>query len=169
MSESKQPTFLVNAEANPVLVQVHGKANYLNCNHFREFMQSMIHAGKTKILINFTHCKGMDSTFLGILAGSAIKLSRLTPSGCLSIGQLDERNRELVTNLGLQSLLHMEEHLPGNPSNSLTKLENREVNDATEVLNAHQHLVEAEPSNAEKFEDVIAFLKKQIEEDSDIS
>lgn len=168
MSETKQPTFLVSAENDPVTVQVHGKANYLNCNHFREFMETMLNAGKNEIRIDFTHCKGMDSTFLGILAGSAIELNSHTPPGRLSIGHLGEQNRELITNLGLQKLLHIEDGVvEGEPAGGLTGLENREVDEAAEVLNAHQNLVQADAANATRFEDVITFLKNQVQEQSD--
>ena len=167
MSEQKQPTFLVNAHAEPVSVQVHGKANYLNCNHFREFMETMLRAERAEIHINFAHCKGMDSTFLGILAGTALELKQHNPPGRLSISHLNDHNSELITNLGIQSLFHMED-LPGGEDSAgkLASLENREVDDASEVLQAHENLVEAEPDNADKFEDVIAFLKKQVEEES---
>ena len=109
MSEQKQPTFLVNAHAEPVSVQVHGKANYLNCNHFREFMETMLRAERAEIHINFAHCKGMDSTFLGILAGTALELKQHNPPGRLSISHLNDHNSELITNLGIQSLFHMED------------------------------------------------------------
>jgi anti-anti-sigma regulatory factor len=168
MSEQKQPTFLVNAYTEPVSVQVYGKANYLNCNHFREFMESMLRADKAEIHINFAECKGMDSTFLGILAGSALELKRHSPPGRLSISNLSEHNSELITNLGLQSLFHMENPPSGeNSTKNLKSLENREVDDASEVLNAHENLVEAEADNAARFEDVITFLKSQVEGESD--
>ena len=61
----------------------------------------------------------------------------------------------------------MEDLLGGEDSaGKLASLENREVDDASEVLQAHENLVEAEPDNADKFEDVIASLKKQVEEES---
>ncbi|MGB0343953.1 MAG: STAS domain-containing protein [Coraliomargarita sp.] len=168
MSASKQPNFLVSAHSEPVAVQVHGKANYLNCNHFREFMESMLSAGKNRIHIDFAHCRGMDSTFLGILAGSALELHQHTPPGRLSISHLDEHNRQLITNLGLQALLHIEEEpSTRNHDSGLTGLENREVDDAAEVLQAHQNLVQADAANAAKFEDVISFLKNQVQEQAD--
>ena len=168
MSESKQPAFLVSAETEPVSVQVFGKANYLNCKHFREFMESMLEAGKQEIQIDFSHCKGMDSTFLGILAGSALRLNSQTPPGRLSVSQLSERNRELITNLGLQALLHLKEDTSGqNDCAQLDRLENKEVDDAAEVLHAHENLIQVDAANAAKFEDVISFLKKQVEDETE--
>ena len=42
-------------------------------------------------------------------------------------------------------------------------LKNVEVSDAKSVLSAHENLVKADTDNAAKFQDVIAFLKNQVE------
>ena len=128
----------------------------------------MLEGEKKEIQINFSHCNGMDSTFLGILAGSALRLNNQTPPGRLSVCQLSERNRELITNLGLQALLHIVEDAPERKDLSqLDRLENKEVDDAAEVLHAHENLIQANSANAAKFEDVISFLKKQVEDDAE--
>lgn len=165
MSEPLPPTFLVSAYSDPVVVQVHGKANYLNCNTFREFIAEMVSAGKAHIVLDFENCKGMDSTFLGILAGTALELRKQTPPGVLIICKLGERNHELVCNLGLQNLLTIGEDLPDNADATaeFSALKNMEVSTAKNVLNAHENLVKADTENAAKFQDVIAFLKNQVE------
>jgi len=78
MNEPQQPTYLVSAYTDPVVVQIHGKANYLNCNTFREFIEKVVRDGKSHLVLDFENCKGMDSTFLGILAGTAIELRKRT-------------------------------------------------------------------------------------------
>lgn len=173
MSDPKQPTFLVSAYSEPVVVQINGKANYLNCNNFREFMEKMVSDGKSRFALDFEHCKGMDSTFLGILAGTALQLRQQEPPGILLICNLSERNHELICNLGLQALLSIDAELPevecqpcDDSSKSFSELENKEVSDARNVLDAHQNLVKADEQNAAKFQDVIAFLKNQVESDS---
>lgn len=164
MSDSNQPTFLVSAYSDPVVVHINGKANYLNCNNFRDFMDKMIREDKRKFVIEFNDCKGMDSTFLGILAGCALNLRKQNPPGVLVISKLSERNHELICNLGLQHLLTIGDDLPEfeNP-NTFSKLEESEVSSAHEILNAHKNLVAADEQNAAKFQDVIAFLQNQVE------
>lgn len=173
MSDPKQPTFLVSAYSEPVVVRINGKANYMNCNNFREFMEKMVKDGKSRFALDFAECKGMDSTFLGILAGTALELRRQDPPGVLLICNLSERNHELICNLGLQSLLSIDAELPEgkcppceDSAKEFSELENKEVSDARNVLNAHQNLVKADEGNASKFQDVIAFLKNQVESDS---
>lgn len=165
MSDSKQPTFLVNPDTTPVAVQIHGKANYLNCNCFRDFLERMVDSGKNEFRLDFENCTGMDSTFLGILAGAALKVQKLQPAGKLALTSLSERNYDLLCNLGLEQLLEIEESSPNVDSASMSSLSNKEVSDASKVLNAHENLVEANQENAAKFQDVIAFLKNQIDTD----
>lgn len=162
MSDPKQPTFLISAYSDPVVVKINGKANYLNCNALREFLETMLTNGSRNIYIDFTECKGMDSTFLGILAGTAIELRKLSPAGELVVGNLSERNYELICNLGLQNLLTISED-SGQKSEEYDALQNQEVSDAKNILKAHENLTAADKENEAKFQDVIAFLRNQVE------
>lgn len=169
MSDPQQPSFLVSAYSDPVVVRINGKANYLNCNAFREFIEKMVDDGKAHFVLDFENCKGMDSTFLGILAGTALELRKQTPPGVLLICNLGERNHELVCNLGLQNILTIGEDLPGSideaDKEGFSELKNIEVSNAKSVLKAHENLVKANAENAAKFQDVIAFLRNQVEAD----
>jgi anti-sigma B factor antagonist len=169
MSDPLQPTFFVSAYSDPVVVRINGKANYLNCNSFREFIEKMVEDGKGNIVLDFTDCKGMDSTFLGILAGTALELRKQTPPGVLLLCKLGQRNHELVCNLGLQNILTIAEDLPESlqeaSSAGFSELKNMEVSNAKNVLSAHENLVKVNTENATQFQDVIAFLKNQIESD----
>jgi len=165
MKESKQPTFLVSADSDPIIVQVNGKANYTNCNTFREFIEKNINDKKNHIVLDLKECTGMDSTFLGILTGTALKLRKQKPAGVLILCNLSERNYKLIHSLGLQNLLTIRRDLESlcddaNPDDFST-LTNKEVSDAKEVLKAHENLVKADKTNAAQFKDVIAFLKEQ--------
>lgn len=171
MSDPQQPTFLVSAYSEPVVVQVNGKANYMNCNSFREFIDKMLADGKNQFVLDFTNCKGMDSTFLGILAGTALELRGRTPPGVFIITNLSERNHELITNLGLHNLLTVGDDLSTAASDEIAKgdtagfdeLKNTEVSDARAVLEAHENLVKVDEQNVSKFQDVISFLRNQVE------
>lgn len=170
MNESHEPTFLVSAYTEPVAIAIQGKANYLNCNSFREFMDSMLAERKSHFVIDFAKCGGMDSTFLGILAGTVLELRKMDPPGVLVLRNLNKRNHELIHNLGLQNLLSIAEDMPeaeggGEPESAYTKLSDEEVTDARKVLRAHENLIHADAANAAKFQDVIAFLKNQVRDD----
>lgn len=166
MSDPQQPTFLVSAYSDPIVVRVNGKANYLNCNSFREFIEQMLSAGRHHFLVDFENCQGMDSTFLGILAGTALELRKQNPPGGMTLCKLSERNQELITNLGLQNLLTIsDEDTEAAACNAFDSLKNEEVSDAKNVLKAHENLAQADKQNVAKFQDVISFLKNQVEQD----
>lgn len=168
MSDQPQPTFLVSAYSEPVVVRINGKANYLNCNSFREFIEQLLKQGRAQFLVDFENCLGMDSTFLGILAGTALELKKQNPPGQLVLSKLSERNHELITNLGLQNLLTIATDDAGaDAAAELDSLNNEEVSDAKDVLKAHENLAQADEGNAAKFQDVIAFLKNQVEQDGE--
>jgi anti-anti-sigma factor len=166
MSDSTQPTFLISAYSDPIIVRINGKANYLNCNSFREFIEQMLSGGRHHFVVDFENCQGMDSTFLGILAGTALELRKQTPPGELSLCRLSERNQELILNLGLQNLLSIvASHTKESTGEAFDSLKNEEVSDAKNVLRAHENLTEADAQNVAKFQDVIAFLKNQVEQE----
>ena len=169
MNNTQQPTFLVSAYSDPVIVQINGKANYLNCNSFRIFIEKAVDEGNAHIVLDFKNCTGMDSTFLGILTGTALELRRQSPAGILILCNLSERNHDLVYNLGLQNLLTIDKDLIGvidaTRKEQFSELKNVKVSDAKEVLKAHENLVKADEENRVKFQDVIAFLKNQTEPD----
>lgn len=167
MVEELNSGFLVDAYTSPVVVKIMGRASFINSAPLRDFFHRMIQSGKTEFLMDFQECTTMDSTFLGITAGVALELRKQTPPGKLVLCRLGERNLELVKNLGLHRILLLDE------GNTAAKLSNGEAlkgmplseqENAKMVLKAHETLCQCDDSNKERFQDVIHFLKNQIEE-----
>jgi anti-anti-sigma factor len=164
-------TFLVNAYADPVVVRIQGRANFMNAAPLNEFMRSMMAQGRTRFVIDFRNCTGMDSTFLGILAGAGIELQRMESPGRMLLTRLGARNRDLVENLGLDCLMEIDTsgedpgQSAGGKEEALNESESPLSNEerAKFVLEAHENLIEADANNAAKFQDVIAFLRNQAE------
>lgn len=169
MSEQEQPAFLVDAYSDPVIIKLNGRISFLNCGPFRDFMNRLIPEGKKNFIIDFADCTGMDSTFLGAIAGAALDLRKQDDPGKVFLFRLGSRNLELVKNLGLHRLLHVDEEGSRTVNtDSLQKLENQdassksEVENAKMVLEAHENLIKADEENRSKFQDVISFLKNQV-------
>lgn len=166
------PHFLVNPYDDPVVVKINGKASFLNSNPVKSLFERLVEQGKSRFIIDFQQCTGMDSTFLGILAGLGIRLMKEEPKGSVVLCRLGSRNRELVRNLGLHRILTLDEgeteeevadrdHLEAlEEGTRLTEIENARL-----VLQAHENLVEIDASNKTKFQDVISFLKNQVDEE----
>jgi len=167
----EEPQFLVNPYGDPVILQVRGKASFLNSAPVKELFDRLVKKqDRSRFIIDFSRCTGMDSTFLGILAGLGIAMMKRDPKGSVVLCNLGERNLELIENLGLHQLLSIDKGVKSDedigsesleslqPGHKLTEIENARL-----VLRAHENLVEFDSSNKSKFQDVIAFLKNQVE------
>ena len=109
----------------------------------------------------------MDSTFMGTLASIALK-SRGEGSGGLHIVNLNERNLDLLCNLGLDQLMRLDSPPAGPVLNGeavcleMTQPADKAV-EALTMLEAHEAVVAANPENEAKFKDVLEFLRQNIE------
>ena len=168
MADAVKPTYLVDAYSDPVVVRIDGRACFQNSACLRDFMGEMLRQGKKRFVLDFLHCTSMDSTFLGVLAGSALDLRKVAPDGSLVLARVGPRNLELVRNLGLHRLLTVDAgDFPMNfdQCNQALACEDRpELESARMVLEAHENLVVADESNRSKFQDVMAFLKNRVEQ-----
>jgi anti-sigma B factor antagonist len=168
---TEDPQFIVNAYEDPVILKVVGRASFLNSGPIKDLFERLVGQGKRRFVIDFDKCAGMDSTFLGIIAGLGLQMLKQNPPGAVVLCRLGDRNRELVRNLGLHRILIMEEEAAGptggragkaeiiGADRKLTELENARL-----VLEAHENLVELDASNKTRFQDVIAYLQSQIDD-----
>lgn len=160
--------FLVNPYNEPIVVKIMGKASFQNAAPINDFFKSMLSNGKRNFILDFDDCTGMDSTFLGILAGAGIELMKAQPKGQMTLCRLGQRNLELVRNLGLHRIMNVDDEgheIAGIQTHQvLNKPQNKEeIHNARMVLQAHENLVALDESNRTKFQDVIAFLKNQVD------
>ena len=169
MAETINPSFLVDAYSDPVLVRIRGRASFANSGSLREFFSAMMGQGKRRFVIDFSACTGMDSTFLGVLAGLALDLRKSNPRGMAVFCRLGTRNLELVRNLGLHRLATVDlggDLAPaGHSVEPLAAIKMDELENARMCLEAHENLVEADQANQEKFQDVLVFLKNRVDQD----
>lgn len=165
---SSKPVFLVNADSDPVVVRIDGRACFQNSTCLRDFITVMFAQGRTRLVLDFQRCASMDSTFLGVLAGAAIELRKQGGGGSLVAARVSERHLELMRSLGLHRLLTI---TSGEPAATLAKCDtplepkkSSELESAQQVLEAHENLVQADEANREKFQDVVAFLRTRLEQ-----
>jgi len=154
-----------------VVVKILGRASFQNVVPLREFFKEAVAEGKRDFVIDFSECAGMDSTALGVIAGFALDLRRKEPRGSLVLARLGRRNLELVRNLGLHRIATVDaegEEAPGGEkaATPLSAERQSELENARLCLEAHENLVEADANNQAKFQDVIAYLKRRVEEDT---
>lgn len=166
--ENSNSNFLVDVYSNPMCLKIKGRANYLNCAPLNDFFNNIIQKNNITIMVDLEECTGMDSTFLGLLAGVALEFKKQEKKSSIVLTNVCNRNLESIENLGLNLILKVnpqqESYTP--PQNNLQSLGFEEKSTPATILKAHQNLIHAQPSNLYKFQDVISFLKKQLNSDN---
>lgn len=157
--------FLVNADTDPVQLVVNGRASFHNASPIKDFFDSMIRQGRLHFIVDLDACVGMDSTFLGILAGVGIQLSGFKVKGELILIHLDAKNLDSVQSLGLDQLVRVdvddETEMVPCTYETLDSVPKAEALQAKMALEAHKNLIKANKENGEKFQDVIQFLEER--------
>lgn len=159
-----QPSILVGTANRTVWVRVEGKGSFLNSTGLKEFAKEMINRGFREFAVDLQKCAVMDSTFMGTLAGIALRLRELG-QGNLRVTNLNERNSDLLSNLGLDQLFLIEPRVSAPEMTTETPLAGAapdKVTQAQTMLEAHEACVEANEANAAKFKDVLEYLKQDL-------
>src|SRR4051812_35199921 len=126
----------------------------------------MVNRGHREFVVDLRNCPVMDSTFMGTLAGIALRLREIG-EGNLHVTNRNERNKDLLRNLGLDALFANDlcgiEPNGDEKSASLEACDQKDsIAQAQTMLEAHEALVEADPENLTKFKDVLEYLKQDL-------
>ncbi len=153
-----------------VWIRLNGKGSFSTSPALKGFVESRMEGGDTSFVIDLLDCPAMDSTFMGTLAGLAMRLSRIG-GGRMHLNGVCDRNRQSLEDLGLEKLLEID---PDNSAwqghvhdvrKTLSPLQGRDSEglDAAHLLEAHRKLCEAREENTQKFEAVLDALEKKAE------
>ncbi|MFZ0503117.1 MAG: STAS domain-containing protein [Chthoniobacterales bacterium] len=160
-------SILVGVTGNAVYIKVRGKGSFQNSPALKEFARQMLERGHRVFAFDLSECTVMDSTFMGTLAGMALRLREC--GGTLLVRNVNERNFELLRNLGLNNLFQIEpssELLPSGAANGESALETENDLSRSEhaacMIEAHEALVDAAPENLARFKDVLEYLKQDL-------
>lgn len=143
----------------------------MNSPAVKAFGDERIAAGECCLVVDLGACSGMDSTFMGTLAGIAARLGALK-GGVLQIADSGERNRRSLEDLGLDFLMEIDPPAavwrgkvqvirnalkPPNPTGALGQIQR-----TRHVLDAHQILSGISDENAHKFDGVVTMLENEL-------
>ena len=123
--------------------------------------------GRRNYVVDFQECSSMDSTFLGILVGLAMKLRKFEDDGRLTLINLQGRNLETVQNLGIHKIADVNPDDLSSDDRDLDDLENKEDRDSVgseTICQAHKTLMGLNERNSKMFCDVVNFLERQKED-----
>ena len=179
MSESAKG-ISVGCTEREVFVRVAGRGTFQNSQPLRRFAQEMIERGHREFVMDLAECRGMDSTFLGVLAGIGLRLAKDGQMGKVHIVNANARNLESLKILGLDRLLDIatatldpaQHPVPAGfqllPGTDLTQLRSLDRDAMAEtMLEAHTDLIRTDERNEPKFRDVTESLRERIEHPDD--
>lgn len=128
----------------------------------------MVNRGYREFVIDLQDCAMMDSTFMGTMAGVALRLKELG-HGHLHVVHCGDRSRELLSGLGLDQIFSIyangaslpEFQPPTAPAEPKVTDETKKEQAQT-MLEAHEALCAAAPENFLRFKDVLDYLKQDL-------
>lgn len=156
-------------------IRCQGKGSFLVSPMLKECGEQRIAGGERCLVVDLEACTGMDSTFMGLLAGLSARLTKL--GGSVQIAGAGERNRRSLEDLGLDCLLEIDP--PAAPwrghadevRRSLEPWQSGQLPDLRErarhVLEAHRTLAATSEENAKRFAGVVGVLEDQIASEED--
>lgn len=165
-------SILVGCLGSVAWVRIEGAANHENAACIREFLNGRFEKGWRHFVVDLEKCRGIDSTFIGILYRLAVRVSESKGGGQVEVINPGERNAKSISKLGLDSLIKVDQegtrwqeeqelveknlakpyHCP-----PLDKRERAQL-----VLEAHEALVAANEENRSRFCDVVEFLRQDL-------
>lgn len=167
-----QSSIQVGTNGPAVWVRLEGKGSFLNSGSLKEFAQEMVNRGYREFIVDLQNCVMMDSTFMGTLAGVALRLKELG-DGHLHVVHCGARSRDLLSGLGLDQIFDI--HADGVASPKCSDLDEdgapnlspeQKRQQAQTMLDAHEALCEAAPENLTRFKDVLDYLKQDLHQKS---
>lgn len=155
----------VAIQGNVGYVRVHGRGTFKVAPGLKQFGVAATEQGCRRLVVEMADCLGMDSTFMGVLAGLAVVQKK--GGGDVVLRHVSDKNAFLVRMLGLSHLVVIDQ---GGPSADVMPAQTSvlDTGSSKQVLNktmiaAHETLVEVAPENIVKFKDVLTFLKEDLQ------
>ena len=123
----------------------------------------------THVFLNMKDCQGMDSTFMGVLAGLAC-LIKSSSKIKFQLTHLSKKNEKLLITLGVNRVLDYKMQSEDNetefkPQPQLELSMDTDTKTKAEIsLEAHKKLVDIDKKNLNQFKSVIELLQEDLDQ-----
>lgn len=150
-----------------VFIRVTGRGSFKVSTTLKQFIAQVIaQQPVSTVVLDLSECVGMDSTFMGVLAGLSGRLKQ--SSQTLELINLSEKNANLLATLGVDQVIahysHSHGHeVPGQNAKPLSIAGVTKKELAETALQAHETLVELSEENRPRFKRVIEYLKADVD------
>lgn len=154
------------------IIRVTGRGSFKISPPMKQFIHQVIDSHSAdQILIDMLDCSGMDSTFMGVVAGLSCFIKN-KPDYTFKLINLSDKNRKLLTTLGVDRVVDFsmtatreEKNLIQSQSTDRHALDtdlSDKLDAAKTTLEAHATLVDINPENFDKFKSVIELLQNDV-------
>jgi anti-anti-sigma factor len=159
----------VSVQNQTAFIRIVGRANFTFSVNFKTLIQELHRQGCRCFVLDLSECLTMDSTFLGVMAGTALKIAEengTENSSRLRLFNPTPRVADLLENLGVAHLFEIIQcAVPA--ANSFAPTENdgsapSKAELSRTCLEAHQVLMAVNPENIPKFKEVAQFLAEDL-------
>ncbi len=148
-----------------VYARIIGLANMNNCMTFQDFSTVLLDSGYERIIVDLAQCTGMDSTFLGVLAGMATHGQDQKPDRVVVVNASPD-NIETMDGVGLTNFLEIRSERIEVPAIETYRIDDETVPDIDRVefiKGAHEKLVNMDKRNQEKFGALIRAMQSELD------
>ncbi len=163
---NRQGRFSVAVTPRAALVKVDGLATLNSCAPLQSFLAEVRSSDVSEVIFDLSDCRGFDSTFMGTL------VSIVSPGGEGETGarvvlvNASPEQRELLGSVGVDRIIDVcREPVPAPPVRLRPLEDARAVDPDThlrKVVRAHEHLVELDPKNEERFGAFLALVRREL-------
>jgi anti-anti-sigma factor len=163
-SEVKENKYLIGEYNNEVFIKFIGNATMKNSKTLEEAFNNIFAGEKKDIILDFEECNYMDSTMLGLIAKTAIRLKKEWNQFLYEINS----SNMVKTSLKSTGVYNLMKHLDDLKQEvELKELENKDFDDKTEkakhILEAHKTLMDLSDENKKIFKNVVEMLEKDLD------
>ena len=127
----------------------------------------MSERGYGEFIIDLNECATMDSTFMGTMAGLALRLKQLG-RGHLRVVHCPPRSHELLSGLGLDQIFAIQSNGSQAPAcqllnpTAVPSPDEQKSEQQKDMLDAHEALCQAPPENLLRFHAVLDSLTQDL-------
>ena len=147
-----------------VYVLVSGQGNMINSTTFKDFVDEMLRKSYHTFVLDLKACTGLDSTFMGLIAGITQFETKDTRTRVIVVNAPDICKR-LLTDIGLCNFITLSDRAFEDPGVELQVLEPVELDPKARVKlihQAHTKLVEIDARNEAKFGAFLKMLTREM-------
>lgn len=166
-TEEPTDTLFVAMSDSVGLARVIGRGSFKISKPLKEFAARMLQQGRKQLVMDMEKCEGMDSTFMGTLAGISQRCQKAGGPPVTMTGVSAKLN-QLMKTLGLDRIVRIQDAswVPDDSVSPMTDAPTRETSElesAEHILEAHETLCKISPENLSKFEDCLHYLRQDVE------